>query len=50
MRVIEDLGGGRYTYGCTIRSDSSGRFGFTARVLPRGDDLIRFMPGLITWA
>jgi starch phosphorylase len=50
MRVIEDLGDGRYTYDCTIRSDTSGRYGFTARVLPRGDALIRFMPGLITWA
>jgi starch phosphorylase len=50
MRVIEDLGDGRYTYECTILSDTSGRYGFTARVLPRGDALIRFMPGLITWA
>ncbi|MDD2605546.1 MAG: DUF3417 domain-containing protein, partial [Desulfobacteraceae bacterium] len=50
MRVTEDLGGGRYIYECTIRSDTSGRYGFTVRVQPRGDALIRFMPGLITWA
>ncbi len=50
MKVLEGLGDGRYLYGCQITCSDSGRYGFTARVRPRGDDLIRFAPGLITWA
>jgi len=50
MRVTEDLGNGDYTYGCTITCPESGRFGFTARVIPVGDDWIKNTPGLMTWA
>jgi starch phosphorylase len=50
MTKREDRGNGRYTYDCTITCRDSGRYGFTARVTPRGDDFIKFSPGLITWA
>jgi starch phosphorylase len=50
MTVKEDRGTGEYLYICTIRCAASGRYGFTVRAVPRGDDRIRFAPGLITWA
>ncbi|MBW1851080.1 MAG: alpha-glucan family phosphorylase [Deltaproteobacteria bacterium] len=50
MTEREDLGNGQYLYHCTITCRDSGRYGFTARVLPRGDDLIKFLPGRITWS
>ncbi len=50
MRVTEAPGSGDYTYGCTITCPESGRFGFTARVIPVGDDWIKNTPGLMTWA
>ncbi|UCD32267.1 MAG: DUF3417 domain-containing protein, partial [Desulfobacterales bacterium] len=50
MSVIKDRGDGNFLYGCTLECRSSGRYGFTARVTPKGDDWIRFIPGLITWA
>ena len=49
MQVDGELDGG-YRYTCTIRCGAAGRYGFTARVVPRGDNLLRFIPGLITWA
>ena len=50
MDVLEDRGNGKYLYGCTLTCRISGRYGFTARIIPRGDDWIRFVPGLISWA
>ena len=50
MTVLEDRGNGQYLYVCIITCRDSGRYGFTARVTPQGDDRIRFIPGLITWA
>ena len=50
MRVLEDHGNGDYIYGCTITCPASGRFGFTARIIPAGDNWIKYTPGLITWA
>ncbi|MBW2411177.1 MAG: alpha-glucan family phosphorylase [Deltaproteobacteria bacterium] len=50
MDVMEERGNGKYLYGCTLTCRISGRYGFTARVIPRGDDWIRFAPGLISWA
>jgi starch phosphorylase len=50
MTVIKERGNGDYLYACTIKCNTAGRFGFTARVTPRGDDWIKFAPGLITWA
>jgi len=50
MAVQEDLGGGAYRYTCNLPCQFAGRFGFTVRVTPRGDEFIRFTPGLLTWA
>ncbi|MCG6894607.1 MAG: alpha-glucan family phosphorylase [Desulfobacteraceae bacterium] len=50
MQVQEALGKGRYRYGCEIECHHSGRYGFTARIVPQGDDRLKFTPGRITWA
>ncbi len=50
MCVAQDLGGSRFLYACTVDCRVPGRFGFTARVLPAGDSLLRFSPRLVTWA
>jgi starch phosphorylase len=50
MRVLEDHGDGQYLYGCKLDCQSSGRFGFTVRVAPRGDLRVKSTPGLLTWA
>jgi glycogen phosphorylase len=40
---------GTHIYGCQVTCSDSGRFGYTARVIPKGDDVLRNTPGLITW-
>jgi starch phosphorylase len=50
MTVKEELGLGAYIYHCNLLCDFSGRYGFTTRVSPHGDDWVRFTPGLLTWA
>ena len=50
MTVKEIHGDGEYLYSCTMTCSNSGRYGFTVRAIPSGDDRIRFAPGLITWA
>ena len=50
MTVKEDRGNGAYLYNCNITCAASGRYGFTVRAVPRGDDRIKFAPGRITWA
>jgi starch phosphorylase len=50
MNVLEDRGNGHYLYGCSLTCQSSGRFGFTVRVTPRGDERIKSTPRLLTWA
>jgi starch phosphorylase len=50
MTVEKNLGDGSYKYTCDLLCRLPGRFGFTVRVTPRGDDFIRFTPGLLTWA
>ena len=50
MTVIEDRGNGHHLYGCSLPCTLSGRFGFTVRAMPRGDDRIKSTPGLLTWA
>jgi len=50
MSVKEDKGGGVYLYECVVHCNLPGRYGFTARLVPKGDDMIRFTPGFITWA
>ena len=50
MAVQEDRGNGTYLYACDLTCGEVGRYGFTVRVVPQGDDRIRFAPGFITWA
>ncbi len=50
MTVEKELGDGHYTYGCFLSCDVAGRYGFTARVTPHGDDMIKNTPGFLTWA
>jgi starch phosphorylase len=50
MAKRKERGNGRYLYDCTITCRDSGRYGFTARITPRGDDFIKYAPGLVTWA
>ncbi len=50
MTVLEDRGNGHHLYGCNLKCDVSGRFGFTVRVSPRGDERIKSTPRLLTWA
>ncbi len=50
MTVTENRGSGEYLYACALNCRDTGRYGFTVRVMPRGDDRIKFAPGLITWA
>jgi starch phosphorylase len=49
MTVSKEFGYGHYQYACTTICNTSGQFVFTARVTPRGDQWIKFTPGLITW-
>ena len=50
MWLQETLSEGTYIYACTITCADSGRFGYTARVIPKGDEVLSNTPGLITWA
>ena len=50
MEKIADLGGGRYRYGSLLECSDTGRFGFTARAVPRGAEWRGLMPGYVTWA
>lgn len=50
MTIKEDQGNGKYLYACAMTCDASGRYGFTTRVIPRGDYKTRFTPGLVAWA
>ncbi len=49
MTMLEAHGSGIYLYACDIACRVSGRYGFTTRVIPKGDVWTRFMPGFITW-
>lgn len=50
MTVAENLGNGLYRYECSLPCEFAGRYGFTARITPRADHFIKYVPGLITWA
>jgi starch phosphorylase len=50
MTVQEKCKKGHYLYACTVTCKASGRYGFTVRVTPKGDDRIKFTPGFVTWA
>lgn len=50
MTLAEERGGGEFLYRCTVPCRDSGRYAFTSRILPAGDEWIRTTPGLVTWA
>jgi starch phosphorylase len=50
MHLKQTIDQTRYLYECTVSCSDSGRFGYTARVIPGGDIVMRQTPGLITWA
>ncbi len=50
MAVVEDRGKGHYLYGCSLPCRISGRFGFTIRATPNGDERVKATPELLTWA
>jgi len=50
MTVSKNTEKGEYVYTCIITCQDSGRYGYTARVIPNGDDFIKAAPGLMTWA
>ena len=50
MEQVDDLGGGTYRYRHEVSCGHTGRFGFTARVTPRGKDYTDLIPGYVTWA
>jgi starch phosphorylase len=49
MTVAEDRGNGSYLYSYKVKCKHSGRYGFTVRVMPAGDEWKNAMPGFITW-
>lgn len=49
MWLQETIAEGTHIYACTITCSDSGRFGYTARVIPKGDEVLKNTPGLITW-
>ncbi|MFO7753422.1 MAG: alpha-glucan family phosphorylase [Desulfobacteraceae bacterium] len=50
MWIQEILGEGAYIFACTVTCEDSGRFGYTVRTVPKGDEVLTATPGLITWA
>ncbi len=50
MSICSDMGSGRYNYSSSIECDTTGRFGFTVRAVPHGDECDALIPGFITWA
>jgi starch phosphorylase len=50
MWLQETIAQGTHIYACTITCSDSGRFGVTARVIPKGDEVLSNTPHLITWA
>jgi len=46
----EQIGDGWYRYRCVQAFQAPGRFSYTVRVMPKGDELLRYLPGLISWA
>jgi starch phosphorylase len=50
MQLAEDRGGGHCLFRHTVACRRPGRYGLTARVVPRGGDWHAVIPGFITWA
>lgn len=50
MDQVEDKGEGRYLFQREIACEHTGRYGFTVRVVPAGNDWNAVTPGFMTWA
>jgi starch phosphorylase len=50
MIVEENRSGENYLYACDFTLDKTGRYGITVRVTPKGDDWVKYTPGLVAWA
>jgi starch phosphorylase len=50
MDVYQDNGNGTYIYKVKVKCTESGRYGFNVRVVPDGDDYLKYTPHFITWA
>ncbi len=50
MDVYQDNGDGCFIYKCKVKCEESGRYGFNVRVVPTGDDYLKYTPHFITWA
>ncbi|MFH1152324.1 MAG: alpha-glucan family phosphorylase [Pseudomonadota bacterium] len=50
MNLHEDCGSGCFVYACSLTCGDAGRFGYTARVIPKGDEILRDTPEFMTWA
>ena len=50
MVPSDDNGGDWREYSCELTCQTSGRHGFTARIVPRGSNWKNVMPGYVTWA
>jgi starch phosphorylase len=50
MKMMEATGPGTYRYFGTVDCRVPGRYGFTVRATPRGDDFLKALPGLIAWS
>ncbi len=46
----EDIGNGNFRYQHELACKTTGRYAFTTRVTPRGNQWSHIMPGFITWA
>jgi starch phosphorylase len=43
-------GDGQHIFECRLECRTTGRYGFTARIMPRGDAWTQTLPGFLTWA
>ena len=50
MIVQESHGDSCFHYACSVTCCESGRYGFTVRITPRGDEKLKYSPGLIIWS
>ena len=50
MEMQKEQGEGNYEYVYELTCETTGRYGFTARVTPRGHDWKKVTPGFIVWA
>ncbi len=48
--IGDDIGDGNYRYQHKLECKTTGRYAFTTRVTPKGDQWSHIMPGFITWA